>query len=134
MQAKRTLSTIAVALGFGFALAGCSTPETKSPTEVADEQAPTQALGEVHFETSCNEEAQAEFNRAVALLHSFWFREGVEAFQGVLELDDSCGMAHWGIALSQWGNFLGGPREQETLARGWEATQRASETGAGTER
>ena len=134
MQAKRTLSTIAVALGFGFALAGCSTPETKSPTEVADEQAPTQALGEVHFETSCNEEAQAEFNRAVALLHSFWFPEGIEAFQGVLELDDSCGMAHWGIALSQWGNFLGGPREQETLARGWEATQRASETGAGTER
>jgi hypothetical protein len=30
-------------------------------------------LGEVHFSTSCNKAAQKEFDRAVALLHSFQF-------------------------------------------------------------
>src|SRR5712664_913100 len=30
-------------------------------------------LGAVHFDTSCNAEAQTEFDRAVALLHSFQF-------------------------------------------------------------
>jgi hypothetical protein len=32
-------------------------------------------LGEVHFATSCNEPAQSDFDRAVALLHSFQFSQ-----------------------------------------------------------
>ena len=35
-------------------------------------------LGTVHFATSCNEAAQKEFNRAVALLHSFQFSRAIE--------------------------------------------------------
>src|SRR5277367_3303214 len=34
-------------------------------------------LGEVHFATSCNAPAQKEFNRAVALLHSFQFSNAI---------------------------------------------------------
>ena len=30
-------------------------------------------LGQVHFPVSCSAEAQKQFDRAVALLHSFWF-------------------------------------------------------------
>jgi hypothetical protein len=35
-------------------------------------------LGEIHFTTSCNQTAQPEFNRAVALLHSFQFSRAIE--------------------------------------------------------
>jgi hypothetical protein len=31
-------------------------------------------LGKVHFETSCNPEAQKLFDRAMLYQHSFWYR------------------------------------------------------------
>ena len=34
-------------------------------------------LGTVHFSTSCNAGAQKDFNRAVALLHSFQFSRAI---------------------------------------------------------
>ena len=33
-------------------------------------------LGTVSFVTSCEPAVQAQFTRSVALLHSFWFKEG----------------------------------------------------------
>jgi hypothetical protein len=40
-------------------------------------------IGQVHFPTSCRAEAQVHFDRAVALLHSFWFPEAINAdFRG----------------------------------------------------
>ena len=32
------------------------------------------------FPTSCSAPAQAQFNRAVALLHSFWFQAALDGF------------------------------------------------------
>ena len=66
-------------------------------------------LGVVHFATSCNEVAQKEFNRAVALLHSFQFSRAIEGFNAVLGEDATCGIAYWGTALSdiQTLNFSG---------------------------
>ena len=61
-------------------------------------------LGSVNFATSCSIAAQPQFNRAVALMHSFQFARAVEAFQAILASDPSCSMAYWGIALSSWGN------------------------------
>jgi hypothetical protein len=61
-------------------------------------------LGEVHFTTSCSEQAQSGFNRAVALLHSFQFSGAIEGFNAVLRNDPTCAIAYWGIALSEWGN------------------------------
>lgn len=93
-----------------------------------------QQIGTVHFATSCEAAVADEFNRAVALLHSFWFPEAIRAFQRVLERDPRCGMAHWGIALSLWGNPFGGLRTRETLERGREAAEAARRVGAETER
>jgi hypothetical protein len=61
-------------------------------------------LGTVHFATSCNSSAQKQFDRAVALLHSFEFSRAIDAFNTTLKTDSSCAMAYWGIALSQWSN------------------------------
>ena len=44
-------------------------------------------LGKVTFPTSCNPEVQASFERAVAMLHSFWYSAGEDAFRDVLKRD-----------------------------------------------
>ena len=72
---------------------------------------PPDAIGSasVKFETSCAAGSKDDFNKAVALLHSFWFPEAIKAFEGILaRRPGNCAMAHWGIALSQWGNPFAG--------------------------
>jgi len=54
----------------------------------------------VKFETSCAPAVKDDFNKAVALLHSFWFPESSKTFNAVLAKDPNCAMAHWGVALS----------------------------------
>jgi len=72
--------------------------------------APGEQLGHVTFATSCRPDAQAQFERAMALLHSFWWEEGARAFRAVTAADSTCAMAYWGLALNSWGNpFVGGP-------------------------
>ena len=56
-------------------------------------------LGKVEFKIDCNAAAQAEFNRAMALYHSFWWPAASRAFEAVAEVDPTCGMAHWGRAM-----------------------------------
>lgn len=88
----------------------------------------------VNFMTSCAPAVRADFNRAVALLHSFWFAEAVAAFNGVLGKDPSCTIAHWGIALSQWGNPFAGLRAPQQIELGRAAVDRARSTGSPTAR
>ena len=64
-------------------------------------------LGTVHFVTSCRASTAPGFDRAIALLHSFEFRAAIAGFSAVLAADSSCAIAHWGIALSRWGNPFG---------------------------
>lgn len=88
----------------------------------------------VSFQTSCAPAVRPDFNRAVALLHSFWFAQAITAFNGVLEKDSSCAMAHWGIALSRWGNPFAGLRSPQQIELGRTAIQRAQATGSPTPR
>jgi len=57
-------------------------------------------LGKVSFKVACTPAGQKQFNLAVAMLHSFWYEESEKAFEKVLEVDSSCAMAAWGIAMS----------------------------------
>jgi len=92
-------------------------------------------LGEVHFTTSCNQAAQREFNRAVALLHSFQFSRAIEGFGAVLGKDPTCAIAYWGIALSDWSNpFAPGVKSTGQLQLGRENAERGRSLGAQTER
>ena len=59
-------------------------------------------LGAVSFEVSCKAELQPEFNRAVALLHSFWHSEAQRVFEKVAGSDPNCAMAYWGVAMSHF--------------------------------
>ena len=90
-------------------------------------------LGAVHFATSCNEAAQTEFNRAVALLHSFQFSRAIEGFNAVLGEDPTCGIAYWGIALSDWSNpFAPGMKDKGQLQAGRKSAERGNTLGAKT--
>src|ERR1700690_3421906 len=92
-------------------------------------------LGTVTFATSCNEVAQKEFNRAVALLHSFQFSRAIEGFNAVLRQDQTCGIAYWGIALSDWSNpFAPGMKDKSQLQAGRENAERGRTVGTKTER
>jgi tetratricopeptide (TPR) repeat protein len=92
-------------------------------------------LGKVHFATSCNPAAQQQFDRAVALLHSFQFSYAIDGFNATLKADSSCAMAYWGIALSHWSNpFAAGLKATSQLEDGRQAAERGRATGAKTER
>jgi tetratricopeptide (TPR) repeat protein len=86
---------------------------------------PPEQLGTVSFANSCAPAVQASLQRAVALLHSFWFGESEKTFREVLERDPACAIATWGIATNIIGNtFSEGPlparakQAQEVLERG----------------
>jgi hypothetical protein len=92
-------------------------------------------LGTVHFATSCNDAAQKEFNRAVALLHSFQFSRAIEGFNAVLREDATCGVAYWGIALSDWSNpFAPGAKDKSQLQAGRESAEHGKTVSPKTER
>ena len=91
-------------------------------------------LGKVNFPTSCAPAVQPEFERAVALLHSFWFQPAIKGFATVAQTDPSCGIAHWGAAVAWLGNPLAGPPVARGLAEGSAAVARAKAAGAKTPR
>ena len=87
-------------------------------------------IGTVNFETSCSPAVKTRFNEAVALLHSFWFQESRDIFNDVLKQDPSCAIAHWGIALTYWGNPFAGQRSPQVIANGKAAIDKGLATGS----
>ncbi len=57
-------------------------------------------LGTVSFPTSCAQATQAQFERGVALLHSFEYERASKQFQEIETKDPHCAMAYWGQAMS----------------------------------
>src|SRR5215471_725225 len=78
-------------------------------------------LGKVTFATSCDPKVQAEFNRGVAMLHSYWFLIARRTFEGILQQDPACAMAYWGVAMDYLGNTLVGPPTRTDAQAAWEA-------------
>ncbi|HEX2277710.1 MAG TPA: hypothetical protein VHN13_11360 [Candidatus Tectomicrobia bacterium] len=91
-------------------------------------------LGQVRFATSCQPAVQEDFNRAVALLHSFWFDSAAQAFESVARQDPACAMAHWGVAMTWLGNPFGWPPSPKAVQEGWAAVERAKAIGGKTPR
>jgi len=91
-------------------------------------------LGSVHFPTSCSPAVQPQFERAVALLHSFWFSEGLKAFGAIAESDPGCAMAHWGTAMLTFGNPFAWPPAPAALVAGSAAVEKAKAAQAKTQR
>jgi hypothetical protein len=80
-------------------------------------------LGTVHFPISCAPAVQADFERAVALLHSFWYEEAVKAFTAATTADATCAMGYWGVAMSVY-YPLWQPPSQAMLQKGTAALEK----------
>ena len=119
--AKLVAWTLAIVLCVGVSGAGAQTAKPEK-------------LGEVTFPVSCNDAAQKEFNRAMALFHSFWFDPAKKSFSKVLQHDPECGMAHWGIAIMSMGNPFAWPPNPNALKEGATVMAEAQRVGAKSER
>jgi hypothetical protein len=91
-------------------------------------------LGKLSFPTSCDPKVQAEFERGVAMIHSYWFLIARRTFEGVLREDPGCAMAYWGIALDLLNNSLAVVPPRADAEAAWVALEKARAIGAKTER
>ncbi len=114
----RTTWIVLVIVALSISTAGAQNPEK---------------IGRVRFPVSCAPAVQQPFERAVALLHSFWYLESAKAFAEVAQADPNCAMAYWGLAMSQW-TQIWSPPPPAALTRGWEAVEKAKAASARTPR
>ena len=71
-----TKSSLLILAAFAAAsLSAASAALAQDAANAADEQ-----FGKVHFTTSCNDQAQRRFDRAMRYQHSFWHRPSREKF------------------------------------------------------
>jgi tetratricopeptide (TPR) repeat protein len=110
-------------------LAGCAGDTTRKAQPHAGH-----APGAVDFRISCSAPAQAEFNRAVTLLHHMTYPQARAAFQHVAVTDPACAMAQWGIAMTLFQPLWPTRPGPEALRQGWDAVQKAKALQAPTER
>ena len=107
-----------------------------TPSFAQQEQNPVDhihGLGHVHMDTSCSPSVSADFDRALAMLHNFWFARALEAFKKVIQADPQCAMAYWGAAMTYNHPFWDAPtREDESAA--WALVQKGRQTTKKTPR
>jgi hypothetical protein len=83
----------------------------------------SEGVGTAHMETSCAPAVQATFDRALALLHNFWYARALTQFLEVQKADPDCGMAYWGAAMTYNHPFWDAPTRQD-LSAAWAYAQR----------
>ena len=104
-----------------------------SAQETHSHSAP-EKLGKVSFPISCTPAVQEQFDRGVALLHSFAYTAAENAFQAVAEQDPRCAMAHWGMAMAHFHQLWDPPIVPATIPIAQKEIQRAQQIGTGSER
>ncbi len=93
---------------------------------------PPERLGQVVFPTTCNAKAQVQFERGLALLHSFWYEEAGNSFRAVIAADSNCAMGYWGQAMSTLHPLWTPPsaKESETALAAAERAVRLAPAGS----
>jgi hypothetical protein len=105
-----------------------------SAAQDAHNHAAPEKLGVVSFPISCQPEVQQQFDRGVALLHSFAYADARSAFQAVAAQDERCAIAHWGIAMTYFRQLWDPPILPETVSAAQKDIERAQQLGTNSER
>src|SRR5882757_6793680 len=106
-------------------LAVCTVCTFRVSSQETHSHPPPEKLGTVTFPTSCAPSVAHEFERSVALLHSFSYTDSEQAFRKIALADPTCAMAHWGIAMSYF-HPLWSPPGPADLRRGQIEIEQAS--------
>jgi tetratricopeptide (TPR) repeat protein len=75
-----------------------------------------EGFGHVHMQTSCSDKVTADFDRALALLHNFWYDRALQRFNQVAKNDPECAMAYWGAAMTYNHPFWDPPSQTDEKA------------------
>lgn len=130
---------------------GCRSASPKSPSTTAatqpqssdgedrhstpsNDRAGHRELGAIDFPVSCNQQAQADFEQALALLHHMMYEQARASFESIAQQDSTCAMAHWGVAMTLFHPLWGAPPTDEDLDRGTSAVARAGDIGQMSDR
>jgi len=122
MRFVSALALLALALGCSHAGSPSSDPSAGD----------LRKSGTIHFPVTCRDEVKADFQDAVALLHSFFYEEARRRFLDIAGRDPSCAMAWWGVAMT-WYHPLWAPPTPEEMKNGAEAAAKARKLGGKTE-
>ena len=90
-------------------------------------------LGTVTFESSCNADADAQFELGLSWLHSFEYEQAARTFAQAAASDPRCAIAHWGVAMTHYHPLWAAPTAAE-LEAGRRALAAARQAGPGNER
>ena len=125
MTSKR--ATLLAASLLSFAVTAALAHDEDSPSK--------EKLGKVKFANSCSPAVQAKLQRAVAMLHSFWYSAAEKAFEEVAQEDHGCAISAWGFASILMSNPLSGQgASAKDAPRAQAAIERGREMGAKTQR
>jgi tetratricopeptide (TPR) repeat protein len=125
MRAVLGLCVCLVWLGCGESQSWAAVPEHEHPVP--------EKLGAVKFSNSCSAGVQKEFERAVALLHSFAYSAAEKSFRDLIAKDPNCAMAHWGVAMTYFHQLWEPYVAPADVARGEQEINQAQSLG-GSER
>jgi len=112
----RTFVLLTTALLAIAALSQDSQPEHSSSNS-------EEGLGRVHMDVSCFAKVAGDFDRALALLHNFWYVRALERFEEVSKKDPGCAMAYWGAAMTYNHPFWDPPSQTDETAA-WTLVQK----------
>src|SRR4051812_5479442 len=93
-----------------------SVPAASAENSSAPAPGDLRAAGKIEFAISGSAAVRPEFERGVALLHSFFYEEARRIFTAVAEKDPNCAMAQWGIAMTWWHPIWTPPTPDEMKA------------------
>ena len=105
-----------------------------SAVQEAHQHGAPEVLGKVSFPISCKPAVHQQFERGVALLHSFAYVAAEDVFQAVADQDHQCAMAYWGMAMTHFHQLWDPPISAATISIAQEEIQRAQQIGTNSER
>src|SRR6187402_1626315 len=91
-------------------------------------------LGTIKFPVSCNAEAAHHFTTGMLLQYNYHWAPARKAFENAIAADGACGMAHYGVAVTQMDNILAGAPSPKQLVDGRAALAKARVAGLPTKR
>lgn len=91
-------------------------------------------LGKITFPISCNAGASHAFVDGMLLQYNYHWAPARKAFEAASAADPACGMAHYGVAVTQMDNILAGAPSPKQLVDGKAALAKARAAGLPTQR
>jgi tetratricopeptide (TPR) repeat protein len=82
-----------------------------------------EGFGRVHMDISCSAKVASDFDRALALLHNFWYVRALQRFTDISKNDPGCAMAYWGAAMT-YNHPFWDPPSQSDETEAWRMVQK----------